>query len=198
MNGGKRIKRILAAAFLILSIGHGALAAEVGGVKLDDTVQVASKELKLNGSGFRIKGVFFKLYVAGLYLPQKATTAAEVMAMEGPRRMTLVMQREISSEDFGNAFMKGLNENSDKKEKASIVNQTMAWGEMFASLPGLKKGDVLFLDWIPGTGTQAQLNGKKMADALPGAAFYNAVLRIWLGDNPVDDALKPLLLGQKR
>lgn len=197
MNRRNGIKWILTVFFLFVAFGQNALAADVGGVKLDDTTQLAGKELKLNGAGFRIKGIFFKLYVAGLYLPQKAGTPAEVQAIDGPRRMTLIMQREISSEDFGNAFMKGLNENSDKKEKSSIVNQTMAWGEMFASLPGLKKGDVLYLDWIPGTGTQAMLNGKKMGDALPGVAFYNAVLRIWLGENAVDDALKPLLLGKK-
>jgi len=201
MNSGNRSKWTLTAAltalFLFMALGQTALAADVGGVKLDDTSQLAGKELKLNGAGFRIKGIFFKLYVAGLYLPQKASTPAEVLAIDGPRRMVLVMQREISSEDFGNAFMKGLNANSDKKEKSAIINQTMAWGEMFASMQGLKKGDVLYLDWIPGAGTQATLNGKKVGDTLPGVAFYNAVLRIWLGDNAVDDALKPALLGTK-
>lgn len=197
MNCGNRTKWILAVVCLFLTFGQSAFAADVGGVKLDDTVQVASKELKLNGAGFRVKGVFFKLYVAGLYLPKKANTPAEVLAIDGPRRMTLIMRREIGSEDFGNAFMKGLNENSDKKEKSGIVNQTMAFGEMFASLPGLKKGDVLFLDWLPGVGTQSSLNGKKLGEPLPGVAFYNALIKIWLGDKPVDDALKPLLLGEK-
>jgi hypothetical protein len=28
--------------------------------------------------------------------------------------------------------------------------------------------------------------------------FYNAVLRIWLGDKPVDRSLKPALLGDAR
>jgi len=28
-------------------------------------------------------------------------------------------------------------------------------------------------------------------------SFYNALLRIWLGHKPVDDALKPALLGAK-
>lgn len=175
-----------------------ASAADVGGIKFDDTVQLGGKELKLNGAGFRIKGIFFKLYVMGLYIPQKASTPAEILAMDGPRRIQLVMQRDISAEDFGNAFMKGLNDNSDKKEKSGIVSQTVAFGEMFSTLAGLKKGDVLTLDWVPGTGTVSTLNGKKMAEPMSGVAFYNAVLKIWLGENPVDDSLKSSLLGQKR
>jgi len=47
----------------------------------------------------------FKVYVAGLYLPEKKTTAAGVLATQGPRRLKLVMLREVNSEDFGQAFM---------------------------------------------------------------------------------------------
>ena len=73
----------------------------------------------------------------------------------------------------------------------------MSFGEMFASLPGLKKGDILFLDWIPGSGTVSSLNGKQMGETIPDVAFYNAVLRLWLGSKPVDSSLKPMLLGGK-
>jgi hypothetical protein len=54
------------------------------------------------------------------------------------------------------------------------------------------------LDWIPGTGTQAELNGKKVGEAVPDLAFYNAVLRIWIGDKPADSSLKPAMLGEAR
>jgi hypothetical protein len=30
---------------------------------------------------------------------------------------------------------------------------------------------------------------------LPDVNFYNALLKIWIGDKPADSALKPLLLG---
>ena len=70
-----------------------------------------------------------------------------------------------------------------------------AFGEMFGAIPGLKKGDVLIVDWIPGVGTQCQLNGKKIGETVPDLAFYNAILRIWIGDNPADSSLKPKLLG---
>ena len=193
------IKGLLAGAILTLAASLPAIAAvvDVNGYKFDDMTKVAGKELKLNGAGMRTKFVV-KVYAAGLYLPEKSKAVADILKQEGPRRVTLQMARDISSEDFGKAFMDGLNENIDKAEKQRIVAQISKMGELFASVDGLKKGDVLHLDWIPGTGTQAELNGKKLGGPIPDVNFYNAILRIWLGDKPVDRSLKPALLGDAK
>jgi hypothetical protein len=104
----------------------------------------------------------------------------------------------VSSDDFGKAFMEGLNDNVDKADKQRFASQIGKMGELFATVDGLKKGDVLHMDWIPGTGTQFELNGKKLGENVPDVGFYNALLRIWLGDKPVDRSLKPALLGDAR
>lgn len=187
-------KTLLTTAFL--ACAFASQAAEVAGIKFDDTTKVAGKELKLNGLGVRTKFIV-KVYAAGLYLPEKKSTPAEVLKLEGPRRVTLVMMRDVSSEDFGKAFMDGLNDNVDKAEKSKLVAQISKFGEMFALLESLKKGDVLHLDWT-GSATQCELNGKKIGEPVPDLAFYNAVLRIWLGDKPVDRSLKPALLGEAK
>ena len=54
----------------------------VAGVKLDDTVQIGTQTLKLNGAGIRYK-VVFKVYVASMYLPELKSTTAEVLALPG-------------------------------------------------------------------------------------------------------------------
>jgi len=190
----QRIQRLLASACLAVAFAQPALAVEVSGIKLDDTVHIADKDLKLNGAGVRYKAIF-KVYAVGLYLLEKKTTVAEVLAAPGPRRVTLVMMRDITSDAFGEAFMNGLNNNSDKAEKTRILNQTMQFGEMFAQISGLKKGDVLALDWIPGSGTHCQLNGKPIGVVMTDQVFYNAILKIWIGDKPADVSLKPKLLG---
>lgn len=191
----KLIKCLLASAFLAFSLGQSANAGEVDGIKFDDTSKVAGKDLKLNGLGMRTKFIV-NVYAAGLYLPEKKNSVPDILKMDGPRRMTLVMARDISSDDFGKAFMDGLNDNLDKAEKSKIVSQISKFGEMFAQLEKIKKGDVLHLDWIPGSGTQVELNGKKIGEVVPDLVFYNAVLRIWLGEKPVDRSLKPALLGK--
>ena len=187
-------KALLAGAFLATAFSQGASAAEVAGVKFEDTLKVAGKELQLNGLGVRTKFIV-KVYAAGLYLPEKQSTVEGVMKTEGPRRMRLVMLRDITSDAFGDAFMTGLNNNVDKADKSKIVTQISKFGEMFALLEALKKGDVLDLDWVPGVGTQNYLNGKKIGEITPDIVFNNSVLRIWLGEKPVDSSLKPKLLA---
>jgi hypothetical protein len=190
----KWLSGLFAVSCLVAGFGQGAQAAEVAGVKLEDNARVANKDLKLNGAGIRTKAIF-KVYVAGLYLTEKKTSVPEILAMPGPRRLKLVLLREVNSEDFGQAFMDGLNANSDKAEKSKFVNQTVKMGEIFASIPALGKGDTITADWVPGTGMFILVNDKKVGDVLPDIAFANAFLKIWLGDKPADNLLKQNLLG---
>jgi hypothetical protein len=192
------VKGMMAGALLAAAVSLPAHASvDVNGYKFEDTAKVGGKDLKLNGAGMRTK-LIIKVYAAGLYLPEKKTAVADVLKTEGPRRVTLQMARDISSEDFGKAFMDGLNDNVDKADKQKIVGQIGKFGEIFATIDSLKKGDSLHIDWIPGSGTQIELNGKKLIENVPDITFYNAILRIWLGDKPVDKSLKPALLGEAK
>jgi hypothetical protein len=111
------LKTLAAGAVLALSFGQAlAATADVSGYKFDDTAKVAGKDLKLNGAGMRTKFVV-KVYAAGLYMPEKKSVVADILKQEGPRRVTLQMARDLSSEDFGKAFMEGLNDNVDRSEK---------------------------------------------------------------------------------
>jgi hypothetical protein len=191
------LRNLLTTILLTAAIALPAAAAvDVNGYKFDDTTSVAGKELKLNGAGMRTK-VIIKVYAAGLYLADKKTTMADIATLEGPRRMKLIMARDLSSDSFGDAFMEGLKENTSVAERNTLAPQVNKFGQMFAAVPGLKKGDVMQIDWIPGVGTQCELNGKKVGETVPDVAFYNALLRIWLGEHPADRSLKPALLGTK-
>lgn len=198
MNFGIRITHALAsvAAVAALVFATSANAVEVAGVKLEESARVANQELKLNGAGIRHKAIF-KVYVAGLYLSEKKTIAADVLAAPGAKRVTIVMLRDVSNEEFGRGFMSGIQQNGDRAEKGKIASQLLKLGELFASIPELKKGDQLMLDWIPASGTLIQVNGKKVSEPLPDVAFYNALLKIWIGEKPVDTKLRQLMLGEK-
>jgi hypothetical protein len=187
------IKSLMVTALLAATLGTATAAVDVAGVKYEDSLPVAGKELVLNGAGVRTKFII-KVYTAGLYLQSRETTTDGVMKAAGPRRIRLVMLSDISSDDFGSAFMTGLNNNVSKEDKSKIIGQISKYGEMFALFDGLKKGDTLDTDWLPGIGAQTYLNGKKVGDVLPDITFYNSVLRIWLGDKPADSSLKVKLL----
>lgn len=190
------IRKIVIGAAVALSACLPASAAvDINGYKFEDTAKVAGKDLKLNGAGVRIK-VVVKLYAAGLYVPEKKSTAAEILKQQGPRRVTIQMMRDINTDEFGKAFIDGLNENIDKNERQQIIPQIGQMGALFTSVETLKAGDVLHMDWVPGVGTQADLNGKKLGAAIPDITFYNAMLRIWIGDHAVDKFLKQAMLGE--
>ena len=188
------LQQIVAGMLMAFAVSQSSVAADVKGIKFDDTVKVAGKDLVLNGAGMRTK-VIFKVYAAGLYMTEKKSTVADILKQEGPRRVTIVMTRDVTSTEFGDAFMKGINDNIGDAEKARYASQISKFGELFGTFAGLKKGDMLHLDLIPGAGTVCELNGKKLNEPIPDPGFYNAVLRIWLGDKPVDASLKTALLG---
>jgi hypothetical protein len=172
-----------------------AWAVEVGGAKLADAATVAGQPLVLNGAGVRTR-VFFKVYAMGLYLPRKAGSTDEVLKMDGARRVTLHLLRKLSGDDFAKAFTEGLNNNTADAERQKLAEQIRGFVGTFSRQGDLKEGDLIHMDWVPGTGLVAELNGKAIGSPIAEPAFYNAVLRIWLGDKPADEALKPLLLSK--
>lgn len=198
MKSSSWLGRIAATLGIVAALASASVASafEVAGVKLDETVTVANQDLKLNGAGIRYKFII-KVYVAGLYLPEKKNTLPDILALPGAKRVTLVLLRDIDPDSLGQAFMDGIRKNSDMSERSKIINQMVTFGHLFATVSELKKGDILVVDWLPGSGTQCQLNGKKIGDLIPDAAFYNALVKIWLGPNPPDYKLKTAMLGEK-
>jgi hypothetical protein len=177
----------------LLTVGFGANAAEVAGVKLDDKTQVESRELVLNGAGLR-KRVFFNVYVIGLYLPEKKHDAAAVLALPGPKRAAIHMLRDVGADSFSEALIDGLRANTSDAEYKALEPRVQELSATMAQVGEAKKGMDLALDWT-GAGTQLVVNGKPAGMPIAGEDFYRALLRIWLGDKPVQNDLKKSLLG---
>lgn len=184
-------KLLLVVCGLLLS---GSLSAmEVAGVNLPDSAQVGTQPLVLNGAGIRTKW-FFKVYVAALYLPQKQTSGAAIIADEHPHRMALHMLRELGSKKLYGAFSEAIEMNRTPAELAAMDAQMKQMKQIFDAVNEVKSGDIVALDYLPGSGTQISVNGKAFG-TIAGAEFNRALLEIWIGSNPVQDDLKKGLLG---
>jgi hypothetical protein len=192
--------RLLATAALSMGLlftatwGHSA-QVEVNGVKLEDRVAVAGSELQLNGAGVRYKAVF-KVYTAGLYLSEKATTPQAVLAAPGPKRMAITMLREIDSAELGKLFSRGMEDNMDRSAFSKLIPGVLRMSKVFSDHKRLNTGDTFVIDWIPGTGTVLTIKGKVEGDPFVEPEFFNALMRIWLGNKPADWQLKDALLGK--
>lgn len=190
-----QVKRTLSALLLaVAATGTWAQALEVEGVKLEATNQVAATALQLNGAGLRTK-VFFKVYVAGLYVPQKTANAAQLLAQKGARRVTITMLRDVDAESFAKALNDGLRDNHSEAQFVAMKAQIDALNANLKAVGEAKKGDVIHFEFLPDTGTQVTVNGKVRGSAIAGEDFFTSVLRIWLGEKPVDASLKKGLLG---
>jgi hypothetical protein len=174
---------------------HGAaFGAEIAGVRIEDKTRVANAELALNGAGLR-KRAFFQVYAIGLYLPQKSSNAAAILELPGPKRVAIHMLRDVSADAFTEALADGIRANHSAAEAKALEPRIGELGAIMAELKEAKKGMAIALDWQPASGTVMLVNGAARGKPISGEDFYRALLRVWLGDKPVQDDLKKALLG---
>ena len=170
-------------------------AAEVEGVTLEDRIRVDGQELRLNGAALRTR-VIFKVYVAGLYLPARAATAQAAIEAKGAKRIVLVMMRDADARQFVESIDAGMRANNSEAQIAAVKAQTDALMTMIRAVGQAKKGMRIVLDYQPSAGgTTLYVDDVAQGKPMSGEPFYQALLRIWLGDDPVQVDLKEALLG---
>lgn len=175
---------------LLLLLAAPAFAAEVAGVKIDEQARVGSAELVLKGAGLR-KRFFLQVYAMGLYV---ADRNADPVAQPGAKRIAIHMLRDVEADQFVGALAEGIRDNHSAAEAKALESRVAQLGAILAVLKEAKKGMLITLDGVPG-GTLVSVDGKPAGKPIEGEDFYRALLRIWLGDKPVQDDLKKALLG---
>ncbi len=173
----------------------GAHAVEVGGVAVADTIKLGGADLVLNGAGIRTRAVF-KVYVGALYLTEKKSAAAEAMAQRGPKRVALHMLRDLTAEQLGGALNDGLAANLSEAERTQFKSQIDELKATMDAVGAAREKSVVTLDYLPDAGIRIAIDGATRGKSIAGEEFYRALLKIWLGDKPVDRALKAGMLGQ--
>ena len=184
---------ILGVSLLFSSLAH---AVDVGGVNIEDTARGGGSELVLNGAGIRTRAIF-KVYAAGLYLTEKRATASEAIQQAGPKRVSMTLMREITAQQLTDALEEGVRDNHTVAELERLKPRMAKLVEIMAGIGAAKTGMVVALDYLPEGGTRVLVNGTARGESIAGEDFYRALLRIWLGESPVDKSLKSGLLGVK-
>lgn len=173
----------------------GAQALELHGVHLPEQTQQGASTLALNGAGTR-SVLFFKVYVAGLYLPHPTHSASDALAMPGPKLMRLVMLREVSGKELGEKLDASLRANLTPARLAELAPSLARLHELFASQRALREGQHVELSDEPGTGVVLRLDGRALGEPLAQPGLFDALLRVWIGASPADASLKRELLGK--
>lgn len=179
----------VALALVLTLAAAPAVAREVAGVTMPDTVEVAERTLRLNGAGLRTR-FFFKVYVIGLYLPRPARTAQEVLDGERPQRVVLHVLRSLEGAEIADAIGDGFARNAGD----DMPRLSGRLARLKAMFPAVEPGDRVELT-VTADSTDVVVQGTPRG-SIEGADFGRALLAVWLGADPVDDALKRALLGQ--
>ena len=169
-------------------------AREIAGVDIPEQLTVGpdTAMLKLNGAGVRTR-LFIKVYVGALYLPEKGTDAARILPMRGAKRIAMhVLVKQVSGEKLTRGWNGGFANNNLPAEREVLKGRLADFNRLFGDS---HKGDVIQLDWMPGSGTVVRLN-EEVKGTIPGEDSYRALLRVWLGEAPADDKLKQAMLGK--
>ena len=179
---------ILGAILLTAAVPRASAAAELEGVQFADQYRFDDATLDLNCVGLLRYKLFIKAYVAALYLGP-GVSPEQVLA-DVPKRLELNYFWSIKGPDFAKAGDHVLEQNVDSETLARLRPRL---DEINALYEDVKPGDRYALTYVPGFGTELALNGQRKG-VIPGADFAAAYFRIWLGERPVDTALRDQLL----
>lgn len=186
--------RFLLVFLLLSNLGFPVHAREIAGVNLDEEITLTDNiNLKLNGAGIRSK-FFFKIYVAALYVtePVLDTTQQVLSDPEAKRMLMHFLYDEVSQEKLNAGWHNGFKNNLDENAFAGLKQRLETFKSYFETV---HKGDVIYLDYLPGQGTKVSINSVEKG-IIAGHDFHQALMKVWLGEEPADWSLKEALLGE--
>jgi hypothetical protein len=137
-------------------LGTGALAGELAGITLPDTLKTGDKTLKLNGLGLRKKSVF-KVYVGGLYLESASKDGGAIVASDQAKAIRMYFLRDLTKAQLVEGFQEGFDGNV--KDKAA---EKAAFDKMLALVPDVKEGTTMTFAYLPGKGTTLSAGTKEL------------------------------------
>lgn len=194
MEAAARALPGLALALAVLAAGVAGASsievgetAEIGGVAFAREVAVHDTPFTLHSLGL-LRRFFIKGYAAALYLGEGASPA-DVLG-DVPRRLELQYYLSIDGDDFARAALAILERSMPAEELEPLRGRIDAMAALFEDVSA---GDRYALTYLPGRGTELALNGKPRG-TIPGADFAAAYFGIWLGEDPIDAALRDRLL----
>jgi hypothetical protein len=195
------MKRSLVVAILAVLGVSGLLTAEMVGVPGSKTqypamteIQIKEKPVRmvLTGTAMRTK-YFFNVYAIGSYLEAgvNAHSAEQLVALDCPKQLQLVMERDVEGKDMAEAFKTAIRLNHSEPE---FANEIEKFGKMMLANP-VKKGDRILLTHVPKVGLRCTIVGK--TDVLVESVdFAHAVWEIYLGQNNLGEGIKQGLMSR--
>lgn len=172
-----------------------ASALTIDGVEIPKVIPASSEhaELKLNGASMRILYGVVDTYIGKLYVENPTTDPDALIAADEYKRMVFhTVLKRVSGRRMATALYEALQLNTTPEEAKVLETRIQQVIEMFDTR--FKKGEDGYIEWVPGKGSRIVVKGE-VKGIVPGKDLNDAILRIWIGENPVGDAFKKQVLG---
>jgi len=167
-------------------------AVEVEDVQIADSAMVGGESLVLNGAGVRTK-FFFDIYIGALYLPKRTENASSIIESKGNKRVLMhFFYDEVDKDKLIAGWEEGFKKNSGKTSMQALKTRLATFNGFFSDM---KNGDEIVYDFLANGATHVRVNGKDVG-RITGTDFQQALLAVWLGEDPADDDLKEGMLGE--
>jgi hypothetical protein len=176
--------------FIALVAFSSAHAATLAGVSFPDDARVGDKTVTLNGLGVRTATLLkVKVYVIGLYLERKSSDPQAIIESSENKRIAMQFVHKVTADELRGGWSEGFEDNT--RDVEAIEGEIAKFN---ASMRDVNSGDSIVLDFS-GDRVDVLINASKI-DSLTGTAFQRALLAIWLGPKPPNEALKEGILGR--
>lgn len=166
-----------------LACATPAWSAQVAGVTLPPTETAGGTQLQLAGCSVREK-LWMDLYAVSLYLPQDMASVARMTDDQVPKLVRLDVT-------YDGQVPNGLPSEWKQRLQPQVSPEFMQTLESHYN--NLRGGDTVRISYAPGGGTTLSVNGNTIATRL-GGDLMNAMLRLWVGTDPVSQDIKRNLL----
>ncbi len=193
------LKSIIATIILSILISSTVEAKSVADVEISPSITFNDKILPAQGAGVRSK-FFIDLYVASFFnenkINNKSLTITKREGIKENEKLSAIRLNIISglitSEKMLNSIMQGFELATDGNSTAIDMYITE-----FISVfdQPIEKQDQFTFIGEPGVGVHVLKNNQRLT-SINNDIFRQALFAIWLGDNPVDSALKAEILGE--
>jgi hypothetical protein len=189
------INTSIAALIFLIILPLKSLALTIDGYEIPQVIPATSDhaELKLNGASMRVVYGVVDSYIGKLYLEHPVTDEKALVEVNEFKRMTFqVVMKRISGRRMAKAMYDALQLNLSAEEAANLEARLQNMVDMFDG--SLRKGQEGYIEWVPGIGSRIVIKGE-VKGIIPGKDLNDAILNIWVGDNPVGATFKRQILG---
>lgn len=182
----------------VIFIATHTQALVLNDVEVPETVTTLDKQttLYLKGAAIRRAYGIVKSYVGQLYVSDTSLNEEALANSEGnePRRMVFhVTSNRVSYRRFISSINDGLPLNISDAEIAEITPR-MDQAKAFLNID-IGEGTIIYIEWEPQTGMNHFVVNGQLKGSVPGIDLNNAILKLWIGKNPVGRDFKQEILG---